>query len=110
MVSLQGIVKQDALIVNPNRGNPKLKDLYIRPNIVSKRISGTLEAHTNGRMVLNRLFVWYIYTKPFSIKDYGFKESVLALKGFVKYVLLILRLIPLLKKKYQRYKTKRHWR
>ena len=44
----QGIVKQDALVVNPNRGNPKLKDLYIRPNIVSKRIFGTCEAHTNG--------------------------------------------------------------
>ncbi|KAK6186586.1 hypothetical protein SNE40_008599 [Patella caerulea] len=44
----EGIVKQDTLIVNPNRGNPKLKDLYIRPNIVSKRISGVLEAHTNG--------------------------------------------------------------
>ncbi|RUS80854.1 hypothetical protein EGW08_011373 [Elysia chlorotica] len=44
----EGIVKQDSLIMNPNRGNPKLKDLYIRPNIVSKRISGTLEAHTNG--------------------------------------------------------------
>ena len=42
-------MKQDALIVNPNRGNPKLKDLYIRPNIVSKRISGTLEAHSNGK-------------------------------------------------------------
>ena len=41
-------MKQDSLIVNPNRGNPKLKDLYIRPNIVSKRISGSLEAHTNG--------------------------------------------------------------
>lgn len=49
---LQGIVKQDTLIINPNRGNPKLKDLYIRPNIVSKRISGTLEAHTNGKAVL----------------------------------------------------------
>ena len=46
----QGIIKQDTLIVNPNRGNPKLKDLYIRPNIVSKRISGTLEAHTNGKL------------------------------------------------------------
>ncbi|CAG5135919.1 unnamed protein product, partial [Candidula unifasciata] len=44
----EGIVKQDTLIINPNRGNPKLKDLYIRPNIVSKRISGILEAHTNG--------------------------------------------------------------
>ena len=48
----QGIVKQDTLIVNPNRGNPKLKDLYIRPNIVSKRISGSLEAHTNGGFIL----------------------------------------------------------
>ncbi|XP_013382413.1 FACT complex subunit SPT16 [Lingula anatina] len=44
----EGIVKQDTLVINPNRGNPRLKDLYIRPNIVSKRISGTLEAHTNG--------------------------------------------------------------
>ncbi|KAJ8303246.1 hypothetical protein KUTeg_019642 [Tegillarca granosa] len=44
----EGIVQQDTLVINPNRGNPKLKDLYIRPNIVSKRISGTLEAHTNG--------------------------------------------------------------
>ena len=44
----EGIIKQDSLVVNPNRGNPKLKDLYIRPNIVQKRISGSLEAHTNG--------------------------------------------------------------
>ncbi|CAG2232812.1 FACT complex subunit spt16,FACT complex subunit spt-16,FACT complex subunit SPT16 [Mytilus edulis] len=44
----EGIVKQDTLVINPNRGNPKLKDLYIRPNIVPKRISGRLEAHTNG--------------------------------------------------------------
>jgi len=44
-------MKQDSLIVSQNRGNPKLKDLYIRPNIVSKRISGSLEAHTNGLSV-----------------------------------------------------------
>ncbi|XP_033101550.1 FACT complex subunit SPT16-like [Anneissia japonica] len=44
----EGIVKQDTLMINPNRGNPKLKDLYIRPNITHKRIQGTLEAHTNG--------------------------------------------------------------
>uniref|UniRef100_A0A915IGG8 FACT complex subunit n=1 Tax=Romanomermis culicivorax TaxID=13658 RepID=A0A915IGG8_ROMCU len=44
----EGIVKQDKLIVNPNKTNPRLKDLYIRPNIVSKKISGSLEAHTNG--------------------------------------------------------------
>lgn len=28
--------------------NPKLKDLYIRPNIAQKRMQGQLEAHTNG--------------------------------------------------------------
>ncbi|XP_030831419.1 FACT complex subunit SPT16 [Strongylocentrotus purpuratus] len=44
----EGIVKQDKLVVNPNRGNPKLKDLYIRPNIVQKRMQGSLEAHVNG--------------------------------------------------------------
>lgn len=44
----EGIVKQDTLIISNNKGNPKLKDLYIRPNIYSKRISGTLEAHVNG--------------------------------------------------------------
>ncbi|XP_071494037.1 FACT complex subunit SPT16-like [Diadema antillarum] len=44
----EGIVKQDKLVINPNRGNPKLKDLYIRPNIVQKRMQGSLEAHVNG--------------------------------------------------------------
>jgi len=44
----EGIVKQDTLVLSSNKGNPKLKDLYIRPNIYSKRISGTLEYHVNG--------------------------------------------------------------
>lgn len=44
----EDLVKQDSLVMSINKGNPKLKDLYIRPNIVQKRISGTLEAHTNG--------------------------------------------------------------
>ncbi|XP_035678182.1 FACT complex subunit SPT16-like isoform X1 [Branchiostoma floridae] len=44
----EGIVKQDNLVVNNNKSNPKLKDLYIRPNIVQKRIQGSLEAHVNG--------------------------------------------------------------
>merc|ERR1719348_101576 len=42
------LVEQDNLIVSAAKGNPKLKDLYIRPNIVQKRLSGILEAHTNG--------------------------------------------------------------
>ncbi|KRX92343.1 FACT complex subunit spt16, partial [Trichinella pseudospiralis] len=44
----QGIVQQDRLIICTNRVNPRLKDLFIRPNIVTKRISGSLEAHSNG--------------------------------------------------------------
>ncbi|XP_070785820.1 FACT complex subunit SPT16 [Enoplosus armatus] len=44
----EGIVKQDSLVINLNRSNPKLKDLYIRPNIAQKRMQGSVEAHTNG--------------------------------------------------------------
>ncbi len=44
----EGMVKQDALILSNNKANPKLKDLYLRPNITQKRTPGTLEAHTNG--------------------------------------------------------------
>jgi len=42
------LVEQDNLVVSSAKGNPKLKDLYIRPNIVQKRLSGVLEAHNNG--------------------------------------------------------------
>lgn len=44
----EGIVKQDSLVVSTTKVGPKLKDLYIRPNIYQKRISGSLEAHVNG--------------------------------------------------------------
>lgn len=44
----EDLVKQDTLILSQNKGNPKLKDLYIRPNIVTKRMTGALEAHNNG--------------------------------------------------------------
>jgi nucleosome binding factor SPN SPT16 subunit len=42
------LVKQDTLVMSQNKGNPKFKDLYIRPNIVTKRMTGSLEAHSNG--------------------------------------------------------------
>lgn len=42
------LVQQDTLVMNQGKGNPRLKDLYIRPNIVQKRLSGVLEAHSNG--------------------------------------------------------------
>lgn len=45
---LEGVVKQDNLVVSTTKVGPKLKDLYIRPNIYQKRISGSLEAHVNG--------------------------------------------------------------
>lgn len=44
----EDLVKQDTLLLSQNKSNPKLKDLYIRPNIVTKRMNGSLEAHTNG--------------------------------------------------------------
>ncbi|KAL7294303.1 hypothetical protein TKK_0012316 [Trichogramma kaykai] len=44
----EDLVKQDTLVVSSGKGNPRLKDLYIRPNIVSKRMTGALEAHSNG--------------------------------------------------------------
>ena len=44
----KGVVKQDALILNSNKTNPKLRDLYLRPSLANKKINGVLEAHTNG--------------------------------------------------------------
>jgi len=44
----EGAIKQDKLIVSNSKGNPKLKEIFVRPNIVSKRIMGYLEAHVNG--------------------------------------------------------------
>ncbi|KAK7590876.1 hypothetical protein V9T40_002489 [Parthenolecanium corni] len=44
----EDLVKQDTLVISSNKGNPKLKDLYMRPTIVNKRMTGTLEAHANG--------------------------------------------------------------
>jgi nucleosome binding factor SPN SPT16 subunit len=45
---MEGVVEQASLVLNTSRGNPRLKDLYMRPVIGSRRIQGTLEAHTNG--------------------------------------------------------------
>ena len=68
---LEGVVDQDMLVPNTTKGNPRLRDLYMRPVIGSRRIQvcvcgggggggafiiedifhctqGTLEAHVNG--------------------------------------------------------------
>lgn len=44
----EGMVKQDSIVLSTKQINPKLKDLYLKPNLVQKRIPGVLEAHTNG--------------------------------------------------------------
>ncbi|KAH7727557.1 FACT complex subunit SPT16 [Aphelenchoides avenae] len=44
----EGAVKQDKLLMSQAKGNPKLKDLYVRPNVVPKKVSGSIEAHVNG--------------------------------------------------------------
>jgi nucleosome binding factor SPN SPT16 subunit len=44
----EGAIKQDKLVLSANKGNPKLKEIYVRPNIISKRVMGQLEAHVNG--------------------------------------------------------------
>ncbi|CAD6184168.1 unnamed protein product [Caenorhabditis auriculariae] len=44
----EGAVKQDKLVLSQSKVNPKIKDLLIRPNIIQKRITGSLEAHVNG--------------------------------------------------------------
>lgn len=81
----EGIVKQDSLVINLNRSNPKLKDLYIRPNIAQKRMQGSLEAHTNGEKSdiksfwdqFAAIFLLFIYEKllRFSLDRFPFHVS-----------------------------------
>ena len=51
----EDLVKQDSLLLSMNKGNPKLKDLYIRPNIVQKRISGVLEVRLSAFLTFSIL-------------------------------------------------------
>ena len=45
----EGIVKQDTLVLNPNRHNQaRLSNLLIRPTLGGKKATGTLEQHKNG--------------------------------------------------------------
>jgi len=50
----EDLVKQDTLVMSQNKGNPKLKDLYIRPNIVTKRMTG------NQKFFVSDVFVNYL--------------------------------------------------
>ncbi|XP_003384743.1 PREDICTED: FACT complex subunit SPT16-like [Amphimedon queenslandica] len=50
---LEGYHEQDSLIVSSSKGNPRLKDLFMRPVIGQRRIQGVLEAHTNGLRYTN---------------------------------------------------------
>lgn len=56
----EDLVKQDSLMLSVNKGNPKLKDLYIRPNIVQKRISGVLEVSQKTILYEFRCLEWKV--------------------------------------------------
>lgn len=44
----EGVVKQEDLILHTSKGNPRLKDIYMRPSLTSRKCTGSLEAHVNG--------------------------------------------------------------
>lgn len=44
----EGVVKQEDLIIHQSKGNPRLKDIYMRPTLTSRKCTGSLEAHVNG--------------------------------------------------------------
>jgi nucleosome binding factor SPN SPT16 subunit len=53
----EDLVKQDTLVMSQNKGNPKLKDLYIRPNIVTKRMTG------NQKLFVSEFYFNYLKVK-----------------------------------------------
>jgi len=44
----EGVVKQEDLILHTGKGNPRLRDLYVRPQLTTRKCMGSLEAHVNG--------------------------------------------------------------
>ena len=40
---MEGVVEQEALMLNTTKGNPRLKDLYMRPVIGSRRVQVGLQ-------------------------------------------------------------------
>ena len=52
---LDGLVKQDKLVLAQNRAAPKLRDLYMRPSISQKRMQGILHAQDQMKTFCFRL-------------------------------------------------------
>ena len=48
----EDLVRQDTLVISSNKGNPKLKDLYMRPTIVNKRMTGEIFLEITDKFVL----------------------------------------------------------
>ncbi len=42
-----GLIVQEKLVLSKGK-NPRLSDIFIRPNITGRRSTGHIEAHTNG--------------------------------------------------------------
>jgi len=45
---MEDVIDQETLKITQTKGNPRLKDLYCRPNLSTRRVIGSLEAHSNG--------------------------------------------------------------
>ncbi|KAL5252216.1 hypothetical protein ACHWQZ_G015116 [Mnemiopsis leidyi] len=45
---MEDVIEQETLKITQTKGVPRLKDLYCRPNLSTRRVIGTLEAHSNG--------------------------------------------------------------
>lgn len=61
----EDLVKQDTLVMSVNKGNPKLKDLYIRPNIVNKRMTGKIIKVLIISLVLNIILIYNNFCRYF---------------------------------------------
>lgn len=64
----EDLVKQDTLVLSVNKGNPKLKDLYIRPNIVNKRMTGKVFHKLESKLLdcLSNSLIFHRYPRsPF---------------------------------------------
>lgn len=61
----EDLVKQDTLVMSVNKGNPKLKDLYIRPNIVNKRMTGKIIKVLIISLVPNIILIYNNYCRYF---------------------------------------------
>ncbi len=69
---LEGYKEQEQLVLSINRGNPRLKDLYIRPLLTSRRVlvnhTHNILNHTHLIMLLFRRECWKLIKMAYAIQ------------------------------------------